>query len=449
MHTSHEPVGIRNPRRFVVSLVTAVVLSLLFFTLLYFFNNKYTYKTPQPENGFMKITDASFAEQPFMFLTDGWGVYYDRLLTPEEAEALTPDAYIHIGQYEDMRFGRPGTTAHGYATYHLCLDVSGHSGSNIYTLQLPEVYSAYRLYINGELKIAVGVPEEERYEPCVYSYETTFSADDRIDILIAVADWSNYTSGLVSSPAFGDPIAIDTMVQSRLVWSAALIGAALMLGIVIILAAASLRRKPGILFLILILFFIGFSSYSIIHALVPSGMFWFWFKTFCYYALFFLAIWLIGELCHIHTWLSITVKVIDCAMCVLSIGIPILFQGHHTPMYLFHEISHLYKYFLLVYLSVAVFKSLLHGHHFAAPVLCGLGVFASAAVVGLIFGHMDPITFGEPVEIACFIMICIMGAAMIADSIFRHRHLLVWHHGHYDEVPEPPIPAPASSDSQN
>ena len=427
-HASLSAVLGKTSRRYLIALILTALISAVIFLTLEIWDNKYTHDSPQPSQGELAITGEDLAAHPVMFLAEGWALYKGVLLDPDTVSDHEPDAYITLGDYNDMSFGDNSLSPHGSATYRLTLDVQGHSGMNIYTLQLPEIYSAYRLYINGELMVEAGSPDRETYKPRIFTGEINFRATSKVDILIAVSDWSHYYSGLISPPAFGDTLAVNTMVQGRLIWCALLCGAALMLAIVILLNSNAARRKKAALFLLLTLCFIGYTGYVIIHALVAAGMFWYRFETFCYYGMFFLAIWLIGDLCGIHTRLSIAVKITDAAMCVLCIAIPEFFSGYHTPMYIFHLLSDSYKYFLLLYLTGAMWKAMRRDALYAPFILLGLVIFYVSAIVSLFFSHRDPITFGTSTELGCFAMLCILGWAMTyAAKHHVRQHIQVIH----------------------
>lgn len=427
-HATPSAAPVKISRRFLLALAITALVSAAVFIALELWDNKYTYPSPQAREGQLIVTGEDLQANPVMFLTDGWALYKGVLLDPETVSDYTPDAYITLGDYQDMSFGNAAGSPHGSATYRMTLDVQGHSGMNIYTLQLPEIYSAYRLYINGELMVEAGNPDAANYTPRIFTGEINFRATSKVDILIAVSDWSHYNSGIVYPLAFGDTLAVNTMVQGRLIWCAGICGAVLMLAIVILMGGGTLRRKSSILFFLLALCFIGYTGYVIIHALIAAGMFWYRFETFCYYAMFFLAIWLIGDLCGIHTRLSIAVKITDAAMCVLCIAIPEFFSGHHAPMYIFHLLSKYYKYFLLLYLTGSVWKAMRREELYAPFILLGLVIFYVSAIVGLFFPHRDPITFGSSVELGCFAMLCILGWAMTyAAKLHIRRHIKMIH----------------------
>lgn len=429
------------PRNFKIYCLLTLVLSAVVFLAMHIWDNKFNWKSPQGRDGHLVLSNETISAYPLIFLTEGWALYQDVLLTPEEIDRYAPDTYIKIGEYRDMRFGEKHKNPHGYATYRLQIDVSGHVGDNIYTLQLPEIYSAYRLYINGELMQVAGSPDrDDGYEPLIFTGEVTFKSQDVIDIIFAVANFSHYEGGLTTPPAFGDTIRVNTMVQGRLIFRAAIMGSALMLGLLIMLAGARLQRKPGILFLLLVMSFLGFTAYTIVHALIPAGMFWFYFETFCYYAMFFLAIWLLDELCGIHSRMSLAVKLIDAGMCVMAIVVPIFLSERLVPMYLFYFLSRYYKLFLLLYISISALVAMWRGARHAAPILCGMVIFAVAAVVDLFMPARSAIITGEPIEIGCFLMILIMGTSMAIEVMDRHRHGQVWRDGRYLEERAQPLP---------
>ncbi len=421
-------------KHFSLRIVITIVLASLFFTLTYFFDNKFTRESLQAENGLLTVDTKTIDKTKIFYLTEGWAIYQDQLLTPETIDAYAPTKYVDIGDHHTMSFGDEEYPEHGYTTYRMMIDVSNDHGDNVYTLQLPAIYSAYHLYINGELMLTVGTPEKEQYEPQIYSTEITFSARNRIDIIVAVADWTNYESGIVSPLAFGRSSNVNNMVSTRMAVQAILIGSSLMLGIVLNGLRSHLHKRPAILMLCLIFCIIGLNLFSVVSAIRPVGIFWFYFDTFCFYAIFFVGIWLNSDLCHIHNWFAICIKVIDATLCILSVAIPLFYSGNHSPIHLFHEFAHIYKYFLLVYLTISCVQSLKESPYYASHVIYGLAVFAVVAVFNLVTPKMSNILLSDPLRMGCFIVIYILGFSMAHDSVYKHRRDMVWTHGHYENV---------------
>lgn len=85
-----------------------------------------------------------------------------------------------------------------------------------YGLELPEIYSAYRLYLNGNLELQVGEPDLKHYQPRTQNRMVTFTGSGLTTILLAVRDDSHFYSGLVYPPALGTPLAVNLSRGLRL-----------------------------------------------------------------------------------------------------------------------------------------------------------------------------------------------------------------------------------------
>lgn len=67
--------------------------------------------------------------------------------------------YISIGEYGGMELGDKNTSPYGCGTYRMILILP--KKEQTWALSLKEVFSAYRIYINGELAGEVGDPDEK------------------------------------------------------------------------------------------------------------------------------------------------------------------------------------------------------------------------------------------------------------------------------------------------
>ena len=142
--------------RQLLALLLAVVLGSALCLSLYVWDNKYTRPGAQPMDGLLTLTDEELEQTDLHFLIHGWAFYPGVLLTPEEWTAHGTEHYmIYTSIGERTRFDQPdGVTPHGYGTYVLTLELPEDPAQ--YGLELPEIYSAYRLYLNGNLELQVG-----------------------------------------------------------------------------------------------------------------------------------------------------------------------------------------------------------------------------------------------------------------------------------------------------
>ena len=168
-------------RRSLLPLAAAAVLSALFLLFVCKFDNKYTYPSPQPIGGVLWLDAAALKKHPAGFLRDGWIVYPGKLLTPRE---------IREGKWrrEEIRIGggalTDGKSPVGAATYHLRIRLPEEERG--YALELPEIFSAYKLYVNGHETEQVGDPAAglELTGARLISFRAASSAD----IVIAAAN---------------------------------------------------------------------------------------------------------------------------------------------------------------------------------------------------------------------------------------------------------------------
>ena len=252
--------------RQLLALLLAVVLGSALCLSLYVWDNKYTRPGAQPMDGLLTLTDEELEQTDLHFLIHGWAFYPGVLLTPEEWTAHGTEHYmIYTSIGEHTRFDQPdGVTPHGYGTYVLTLELPEDPAQ--YGLELPEIYSAYRLYLNGNLELQVGEPDLEHYQPRTQNRMVTFTGSGFTTILLAVRDDSHFYSGLVYPPALGTPLAVNLSRGLRL-------GLAVCVTLCGVLGAAlaayfgvRMRHKNALLFALLCLAGSLFTAYPILHS---------------------------------------------------------------------------------------------------------------------------------------------------------------------------------------
>ena len=72
-----------------------------------------------------------------------------------------------------------------------------------YTLELPEIFSACRLYVDDQLVLTLGDPDPAHYIPRIQERLITFTSTGMTRLILCVSDYSHYYSGMVYPPAFG------------------------------------------------------------------------------------------------------------------------------------------------------------------------------------------------------------------------------------------------------
>lgn len=168
-------------------------LTILLCLGLYQWDNKYS----RPIGGLLFLSAGEPKTTPLRCLVREREYWPGRLLPPEAASRER--GCRSIGETSDLEAGR----GHGCGTYRL-------------TLLLPEIFSAYRLFISGRQVLQLGVPETEGYRPALGARMVTFSASGPTEVLLAVSDYSGVYSGLTYPPAFGTARAVLAAREARL-----------------------------------------------------------------------------------------------------------------------------------------------------------------------------------------------------------------------------------------
>lgn len=133
------------------------------FFMMYLVNNEYTAKGEQPIQGILCL-DNKDAAAKLHYLAREWQYFPGKLLTPEmlKKDPGYYSCYISIGERNEMELGNEEASSYGCGTYRMFLILP--EEEKIWAVSLTEVFSAYRIYINGELAGEVGNPDEKSYK---------------------------------------------------------------------------------------------------------------------------------------------------------------------------------------------------------------------------------------------------------------------------------------------
>lgn len=418
--------GKRKPAsyiRMLWSIPFVCALTALCCLLLYEYDNKYTFHGPQGFEGLLVLEADAQKEPPVIFLVEGWEYYDGRLLQPEdfEGQALVPDAYIYIGQYGGFEAGDGTSAPHGSASYRLRVRVQDEPRA--YTLELPEIFSAYRLYINGSLRMALGDPDPARYRAEVRNRTVSFEAGGEIEILFAVTDFSHFYSGIVYPPAFGGPDAVATLLNTRLVLRSLLAAFALAIGLVALLTGLVSHKSPlAMLYGALCLCFVGYTSYPILRTLFVGapGLYTLEMTAFCaMLAAVMLLQWYLHPGRGRSHWAFIALSVV---MCLFSVLLPLLVPGGGLGLLGAYSLMiSLYELAVAGYITAISIRTRLWGRPHSAVLLTGFLVFDTALVMDRLLPLYEPIVSGWFHELAGFALVLCIGIAVGQEMALQYK----------------------------
>lgn len=189
-------------------LLIAVVFALAMgiFFLFYCFDNKYTARGDQAIQGILYVPD----DDSVHYFAREWEYYPNVLLTPQEIKEQKEDyysRYVSIGEYGGMDLGDKNKSPFGSGTYRMTLVLP--EKEKQYAIGLTEIFSAYKLYINGELMGQMGNPDPDNYQEQIQNRVFTFEGKGTAEIVIAVTDKHSVSSGIQYVPVLASPFKVN------------------------------------------------------------------------------------------------------------------------------------------------------------------------------------------------------------------------------------------------
>ena len=418
-------------KRIVAAVLVLALASILCLTLNHF-DNKYTRPGVQPLEGLLVLSKEELQEHDVHFLIHGWAFYPGVLLTPEDLAdggAARYMVYTSIG--EKTRFDLPGSNdPHGCGTYTLTVRLPDEPAT--YALEMPEVYSAYLLYIDGELKLQMGEPEKESYQPRTQSRVVFFESGGTVTILLAVSDYSHFYSGLVYPPALGSQQNVNLMYGARL----ALAVCTVLLGVLGALLSCYLgtrmKHQNALLFAVLCLASALFTAYPLLHTAFPLAIHpWYTLEITCGYLITVLAITLQNRLCQVdnlYRCISETAAAVFCT-AALCYG---LFSAHLTVpvMKAFSVAAVVFKLAAAVWLLAVALFAMRRRDARIAPLFYASVFYGAMLVWDRLLPAYEPVLTGWFSEWGSLVMILVIGYTLWRDIVTAYSYNLAFAEEH-------------------
>lgn len=420
---------------------------------LYIYDNKYSTNAPQAQDGILHLDEEALDKSPVLFLVDGWEYYGGRLLSPQNftLSPPVPDQTIYIGQYSGFEQNSKDGSPHGSASYRMCIILPDRPTE--YMLELPEIYSAYRLYINGAQAAAMGDPQPERYRPETGNRTVTFIASGHTEILLAVSDFTHFYSGLVYPPAFGVREAVASLLNLRFLFRSVLAAFALAVGLLSILVGImGGRNKPALLFGFLCLLFIGYTSYPLWQAFPADHRFSYALENASYYALLVVVI-LLQNLLYGESKLqrfSTPVILLGIVTCIACFFMPFLLSGINLKLiYGYSFLVMTFQWIAAIWISVTAVDAVINGIPHSIVLMCGILVFDIALLMDRILPQHEPIITGWFPELGSFFLVLSIGitvghevatkyhaSAVLSERANNMERLLAMQRANYETLSE-------------
>jgi hypothetical protein len=406
---------------FITFVLTLALLACLF---LYRYDNKYTVTGPKGVGGVLVVDERTLLEHPVLFLVEGWEYYGGRLLAPEvfTSGGPVPDKNIYIGQYGGFDAGDFSAPPHGSASYRLTLILPDEPRT--YMLEFPEIFSAYRAYLNDELAQVMGDPGPQNYRPATGNRTVSIKAGGHLEILIAVSDFSHIYSGMVYPPAFGEPEAVSGLLSARQFFRSMLVAFALAIGALsLLIGVLAWKNRTSILFGLLCLFFVGYTSYPILHTLLSGFYYPFYLiENFSFCAMLAVVTLLQRQVFGTRGKWSRWIVGFGGFTCLASAAAPFLMTARN--LVLMGGYSYLimgYEWLTATYLTVTAVRAIVGDSLHSKTLLVGVLAFDAALVMDRLLPLHEPIVTGWFPELASFVLVLCVGAVAGMEVAAKYR----------------------------
>ncbi|MCB4303772.1 sensor histidine kinase [Clostridioides difficile] len=402
-----------------------LIVSLLAITglnLLYKYDNKYTYKSIRASNGILTIDNDTFTKGKLVFLIDDWEFYNHKIFKPNDftEQDIKPE-YVFIGQYPDFSMRKGTQSPYGNATYRMRIKNEGKD--KLLSLELPEIFSASEVWINGEMVSKLGDVGTEKYRPKIKNSVVSFIAKRDTEIIINVSNFSHYYSGLYYPPALGETKDISNMMFYRLLFYSIICFTTFAIAIFSLSVwFLSNKSKIYLYFGCMCVFFAIHVSYPFVHLLgLPLVSFTYAVEDLSYFMVVLCIICINGSISKIeeNKVYRFLILPLGITMSIISIVIPIILLPY--DMYfvnIYGKLIDIYKYIVFIYILMSSLVSIYKktcSEHISSYILVSVNTVFGISILfdAVTSNRFEPIFTGWQTEYCGFIIVILFSVMMI------------------------------------
>ncbi|SDI46664.1 sensor histidine kinase [Natribacillus halophilus] len=246
------------------------VIFILTFLYLFIVNAETTEGKSEPaaEQGHISFDQWSFQQDGFTHLDGEWEFYWQQLLEPadfgEDRNRLDP-YYMEVPHawYQSDMDGE-SLPHEGYATYRVTMDLHEDDQDQLMSIYLPRVYSAHKIWVNGERLYEQGVVGESRSEmhPDENTQALPFQVEsDSIEVVLQVSNFTQRAGGIWDSMYLGTETDMTSYLESQMTGTLFFVGSLIMIGCVFICFYLFRRKDRAPLYFGLLCIAIGVQTY--------------------------------------------------------------------------------------------------------------------------------------------------------------------------------------------
>lgn len=405
-----------------ITIVFAVAMGIFF--LFYRFDNKYTAKGDQAIQGILYVPD----DDTVHYLAREWEYYPDVLLTPQELKKHKDEyysRYVSIGEYGGMDMGDKNRSPFGSGTYRMTLVLP--EREKRYAIGLVEVFSAYKLYINGNLIGQVGDPDPDNYLEQIQNRVFTFEGKETVEIMIAVTDKHSVSSGIQYVPVLSSPFKVNIIRGLSIVIDAVYMALTFFVLVFSVYMFVRTGKTEIGFFCLLCICVLGYSSYPILHTFVAVkvqpcyGL-----EALFYYLMFACVVLVQQKILGDERRLPEILAGVIAAAGVLIFVVELLGSRAQSAdgLYLISWITEILKWAAAGYLLFRSVKEI--KQKYSNVLLVGIVVYAASLAVDRIWKLYEPIIGGWFMELGSAVLVFSVGLTLWMELANAYRFHLTY-----------------------
>lgn len=381
----------------------------IFFTLLFYVDNKYETPPPYGKSGVIELSERNLDRRRPIFLIDGW------LLT----DARTANRPTYVGEFSNLQRGDLSAAPHGRAGYRLTLRYDG--APRTVAVDFPQPSSWYSISLDGK-RLAKGV------------------GNGRITFLLTPGDHAltvetasklGYTSGMYFPPALSAPETLARVGEIRSFAYALAFLLPLALAVFTLLlwrTGGALNRTFGLLCCFFALYV---SRYFVFLFHLPVAPYWFLTENLAIYGLCFCVIRLTALAASAANgkawgWMRVGMLALPAGLLALCLLVPAL----PWAVWAHGRLTDLYYIFTFCCAAFFAARGAADQSWESRYTLAGCTVFGAGLLLNLLCSNrFEPICFFWQFEWCGLLLVLIFGAMMVGRNrrILRENDLLTHH----------------------
>ncbi|HBF3825155.1 TPA: histidine kinase, partial [Clostridioides difficile] len=364
----------------------------------------------------------TFTKGKLVFLIDDWEFYNHKIFKPNDftEQDIKPE-YVFIGQYPDFSMRKGNQSPYGNATYRMRIKNEGED--KLLSLELPEIFSASEVWINGEIVSKLGDVGTEKYRPKIKNSVVSFIAKKDTEIIINVSNFSHYYSGLYYPPALGETKDISNMMFYRLLFYSIICFTTFAIAIFSLSVwFLSNKSKLYLYFGCMCVFFAIHVSYPFVHLLgLPLVSFTYAVEDSSYFMVVLCIICINGSISKIEEdkVYRFLILPLGITMSIISIVIPIILLPY--DMYfvnIYGKLIDIYKYIVFIYILMSSLVSIYKktcSEHISSYILVSVNTVFGISILfdAVTSNRFEPIFTGWQTEYCGFIIVILFSLMMI------------------------------------